>query len=666
MRVLHMVPSLGIGGTELGLTKVVEHTRAAMQDPVCAIRALGVTGVWLRAGGTSATALHAPARVDWRLASRITYVYRQVHPHVATHVQHRRLFFPGPQESLRREAEIKPTASPSRGSSTPVVEAEMRHDPLPRRRWMTRLRLPLCLATAILSLLSRVGAELPPCTGDCNGDRTVAVNELVRGVGIALGGAPVGDCPDLDESGDGRIRINELVTAVARALNGCSYGPLTVDRSSLCFKGSVGEEFPPMEVQVLLSRGGWEVEPQAPWLMVSPSSGEAPASVSIGLDTNRLVDGTHQAEIRFQDVGGGSVVVTVRASLESEGLSPGWRLQTLEPVGSDRGESTSLAITPDGRPAVAFFRSDATIKRALRLTTAGDCGWSAETVTHDGIDSSLAFDSSGQPHVSFFDDRLLALGYARRVDGTWRVTTVDQEGSGGSTGHRTSLALDAADRPHISYLLKFVAGQVFTYDLRFARFEGVSWLRETVDAEHQTGWDSSLALDSNGRPQITYHDNGTNQLKHAEWVNGGWSLQIIDRGGRPSSLRLDSSDTPHVAYHVPPQDGSLRYAVHRDGVWQHETIDFQGQSPSGGTRAFASLALDAAEQPHIAYVDFNTESLKYASRNDKGNWQIDIVDSGSGLGDFCSLQIDPDGVPHVSYIDFAHGTLKYAHGPANP
>jgi hypothetical protein len=59
------------------------------------------------------------------------------------------------------------------------------------------------------------------CEGDCNGDGTVAINELISGVTIALGSAPVNTCASMDASGDGTVAINELIAAVSRALNGC-------------------------------------------------------------------------------------------------------------------------------------------------------------------------------------------------------------------------------------------------------------------------------------------------------------------------------------------------------------------------------------------------------------------------------------------------------------
>ena len=60
------------------------------------------------------------------------------------------------------------------------------------------------------------------CAGDCDGNGVVAINELIRGVNIALGSAAATDCPAFDTDGSGSVAINELVQGVNNALNGCA------------------------------------------------------------------------------------------------------------------------------------------------------------------------------------------------------------------------------------------------------------------------------------------------------------------------------------------------------------------------------------------------------------------------------------------------------------
>jgi hypothetical protein len=63
----------------------------------------------------------------------------------------------------------------------------------------------------------------PPaaCIGDCSADGQVTVDELVKGVNIALGTALLSDCAAFDKNGDQRVMVDELVTAVNNALSGC-------------------------------------------------------------------------------------------------------------------------------------------------------------------------------------------------------------------------------------------------------------------------------------------------------------------------------------------------------------------------------------------------------------------------------------------------------------
>ncbi len=103
-----------------------------------------------------------------------------------------------------------------------------------------------------VSLLLLGAGPTAACTGDCDGDGQVAVNEAVRGVNIALGNAPVGDCAQFDANGDGAVAVNELIAAVAGVLEGCSVAtplptasttPGAGDAATLVIERGAGNEF---------------------------------------------------------------------------------------------------------------------------------------------------------------------------------------------------------------------------------------------------------------------------------------------------------------------------------------------------------------------------------------------------------------------------------------
>lgn len=84
---------------------------------------------------------------------------------------------------------------------------------MPMRRFA-----PLSLALLLLAIDGgRAAASCP----DCDGDGTIAINELVTGIGIALGSAALDACPLMDADGDTAVSIAELIAALNAALGGC-------------------------------------------------------------------------------------------------------------------------------------------------------------------------------------------------------------------------------------------------------------------------------------------------------------------------------------------------------------------------------------------------------------------------------------------------------------
>jgi hypothetical protein len=65
----------------------------------------------------------------------------------------------------------------------------------------------------------------PLCVGDCSADGEVTIDELLRGVNIALDTLPLDDCPLFDVDASGSVEIDELIIAVNNALNGCTPPP---------------------------------------------------------------------------------------------------------------------------------------------------------------------------------------------------------------------------------------------------------------------------------------------------------------------------------------------------------------------------------------------------------------------------------------------------------
>lgn len=93
-------------------------------------------------------------------------------------------------------------------------------------------RTLVALSGALCWLLAS-GSARAQCVGDCDASGTVAIDELILGVNMSLGGVAVAQCPAFVCENDGTVPINCLVQGVASALTGCSGCPLVAGSYTL-------------------------------------------------------------------------------------------------------------------------------------------------------------------------------------------------------------------------------------------------------------------------------------------------------------------------------------------------------------------------------------------------------------------------------------------------
>jgi hypothetical protein len=79
----------------------------------------------------------------------------------------------------------------------------------------------LLIVTAIWAVFALPQGAAAACIGDCNDNSEVTVDEIVRGINIALGMVALSSCTRFDVNGDQMVTVEELVGAVQVALNGC-------------------------------------------------------------------------------------------------------------------------------------------------------------------------------------------------------------------------------------------------------------------------------------------------------------------------------------------------------------------------------------------------------------------------------------------------------------
>jgi hypothetical protein len=222
-----------------------------------------------------------------------------------------------------------------------------------------------------------------------------------------------------------------------------------------------------------------------------------------------------------------------------------------------------------------------------------------------------------------------------------------------------SLKLDASTCPHMAY------GEGINFALQYAKWTGTAWHTETVDGTKYCASGNSLALDSAGRPWISYcaAKYGTSRLKLARWTGSAWDIQDVKTYvSSGTSLQLDSLDRPHIAYtygNSPPQ---VEYAQWNGTEWEFETVD-----PGADVHSGPRLVLDSQDRPHLAYSAGDPAYVKYAAWNGTG-WDIEVVACCGDAG-FHALALNAAAQPRVLYAvsDGEPGEyyrmLKYAAGP---
>lgn len=227
--------------------------------------------------------------------------------------------------------------------------------------------------------------------------------------------------------------------------------------------------------------------------------------------------------------------------------------------------------------------------------------------------------------------------------GEWRIHKVDYSGN---TGWSTSLGLDSEENPHIAYWDRI------DNDLEYAKWTGCEWQLETVDSENDVGEFVSLAMDSFDHPHISYFDETNGNLKYATWAGDNWTIETVDsfgNVGQRTSIAIDSSDYPHVSY-LNLSSNDLKYANWTGDNWNIETVD-----TGSVVDQYTSIGLDSGDNPHISY---HKEGLAHANWTGS-SWNIEVVDSPGAFG-YSSLAIDRNDYPHISYYTMMPNDLKYA------
>jgi hypothetical protein len=239
--------------------------------------------------------------------------------------------------------------------------------------------------------------------------------------------------------------------------------------------------------------------------------------------------------------------------------------------------------------------------------------------------TAIAYDSSGDLHMAFYDPVDQLLGYTQRgPSGVWSpVQIVDSELGAGIT---PSIAVDSNGDTGIAY----TDGNGV---LKFAEFSGGTW--NIVQVTGLTAEDPSLAFSRNNGAAISFYSTAKHSLELDIQATDGFDLSRIDSDGRVglhSVLMLDPSRPTASKWAIAYQDTThhtIKYAVQYKSGWDIETVG----KATGSTQI--GMTFNGQNEPMVSYYSAATGDDYVAtdsgSFGEGGTWSL-MTASAAGLG----------------------------------
>jgi hypothetical protein len=342
----------------------------------------------------------------------------------------------------------------------------------------------------------------------------------------------------------------------------------------------------------------------------------------------------------------------------------GFSLAAVDSAGNV-GSSSSITLGADGLPVISYFdgsNSDLKVAHCGNgACTAGNTVTAVVTgVPPVGPFSSMTMGADGLPVISYQDgsDRDLKVakcGNASCTAGN-TLTVVD---SVGLVGYEPSITIGADGLPVISHR------DATNGDLRVAKCGNAACTAgntlSVVDSAGSVGQNSSVTIGAEGLPVISYRDDTNDDLKVAHCgdaaCSAGNTLTVVDSAGDvgyDTSIALGTDGLPVISY-LDYTNRDLK-VVHCGSVSCGAGNTLTVVDSAGDVGYFTSIALLPDGLPLISYYTNSGGDLKVAhcgNTSCSASNTFTTVDSGSDAGYFTSLTLGTDGRPVISYsVDY--------------
>ena len=179
-------------------------------------------------------------------------------------------------------------------------------------------------------------------------------------------------------------------------------------------------------------------------------------------------------------------------------------------------------------------------------------------------------------------------------------------------------------------------------DLKYIYQDASGWHIHVVDSEGRVGSDTSLALGVGGYAHISYYDQTNAELKYAYQDASGWHTQIVDYVGTDAnymgslgtdtSLALDGDGYPRISY-FDMANKDLKYAAYVDVP--EPVADFTASPTSGFAPlsvAFTNVSTGYYTSSQWDFGDGQTSTLKNPTHTygAAGIFTVTLTVGGSG------------------------------------
>jgi hypothetical protein len=307
-------------------------------------------------------------------------------------------------------------------------------------------------------------------------------------------------------------------------------------------------------------------------------------------------------------------------------------------------------------------------------------GWVPQTVDTTGSMrwDVLGRDPSGNPCIVYFDETNCRLKFARRSSGTWSLHMVDGAQPNPCVGRYPSMAMNSDGNSMISYY-DLTSGK-----LKFAfEYPQDTWTLSTIDSGGRVGlWTSMVPAGSGTICGVSYYDSTRGELKVAvlpvpsleksapEGVTStnGWEISVVDSGNVGAySAMAGTAGNERVAYRD-RANNTIKFAWRNyRGAWTIEVVDQVDPNPvlpDGDPAYQLSIAMlgTGPDSTAITYYDPVSRDLRVAIRRqnpDPTYWRVATLDTTGDVGRSSSCAIRSNDSLYVAYRDVSEDALKF-------